>query len=108
MSNKKLSIVCFSGNFDKAIAAFTIASGAKAVGYEVNLFFTFWDLNIIKKKKGRNFLDKGILSKFFNFLMGGLKNLPLENVPKSLVEQGYKVLLIENFIDDIYRIYVEK
>jgi peroxiredoxin family protein len=80
MSNKKLSIVCFSGNFDKAIAAFTIASGAKAVGYEVNLFFTFWGLNIIKKKKGRSFLGKGILSKFFNFLMGGLKNLPLSRL----------------------------
>jgi TusA-related sulfurtransferase len=36
------------------------------------------------------------------------KGEPLENVPKSLVEQGYKVLLIENFMDDIYRIYVEK
>jgi TusA-related sulfurtransferase len=36
------------------------------------------------------------------------KGEPLENVPKSLVEQGYKVLLIENFKDDIYRVYVEK
>jgi peroxiredoxin family protein len=69
MSNKKLSIVCFSGNFDKAIAAFTIASGAKAVGYEVKPIFYFLGLNIIKKKRGRSFLGKGILSKFFNFLM---------------------------------------
>ena len=37
---KKLSIVCFSGEFDKAVAAFTMASGAAAVSYEVNLFFT--------------------------------------------------------------------
>ena len=38
-----------SGDFDKAIAIFTLASGAAAVNYEVNLFFTFWGLNTIKK-----------------------------------------------------------
>lgn len=52
MSEKnKLSIICMSGDFDKAIAIFTLASGAAAVNYEVNLFFTFWGLNTIKKKK---------------------------------------------------------
>ena len=45
---KKISIVLFSGDFDKAVAAFTIASGAAAVNYKVNLFFTFWGLNVIK------------------------------------------------------------
>ena len=39
--NKKLSLIAFSGDFDKAIAAFTMASGAAAVNYEVNIFFTF-------------------------------------------------------------------
>ena len=77
---KKISIVCFSGDFDKAIAVFTIASGAAAVGYEVNLFFTFWGFNIIKKKKGRSFIGKGILARVFNFLMGGFKNLPLSRL----------------------------
>ena len=77
---KKISIVCFSGDFDKAIAAFTIASGAKAVGYEVNMFFTFWGFNIIKKKKGRSFIGKGFLARFFNFLMGGFKSLPLSRL----------------------------
>ncbi|MBN2738042.1 MAG: DsrE/DsrF/DrsH-like family protein [Spirochaetales bacterium] len=77
---KKLSLVLFSGDFDKAIAAFTLASGAAAVGYEVNLFFTFWGLNIVKEKKGRRFLGKGILTKIFGFLMGGFKNLPLSKM----------------------------
>ncbi len=77
---KKISIVCFSGDFDKAIAIFTIASGAAAVGYEVNLFFTFWGFNIIKKKKARSAIGKGILARVFNFLMGGRKNLPLSRL----------------------------
>jgi len=77
---EKISLVCFSGDFDKAVAALTIASGAAAVGYEVNLFFTFWGFNIIKKKKGRSPIGKGILARFFNFLMGGRKNLPLSRL----------------------------
>lgn len=74
---KKLSLIVFSGEFDSAIAAFTLASGAAATGYEVNMFFTFWGLNLLKNKQGRAFIGTGILAKIFGFLMGGRKNLPL-------------------------------
>jgi peroxiredoxin family protein len=74
----KLSIICMSGDFDKAIAVFTLASGAAAVNYEVNLFFTFWGLNNIKKNKGRGFIGKGVLARFFNFLLGGEEQPSLE------------------------------
>lgn len=77
---KKLSLICMSGDFDKAVAVFTLASGAAAVNYEVNVFFTFWGLNIIKKKTGRAFLGKGLLDRVFNFLMGGRKKLPLSRL----------------------------
>ena len=77
---KKLSIICFSGDFDKLVAAFTLASGSAAVNYEVNIFFTFWGLNAIKKKKGRSFTGKGALAKTFGFLMGGVNNVPLSRL----------------------------
>ena len=76
----KLSIICMSGDFDKAIAVFTLASGAAAVNYEVNVFFTFWGLNNLKKKTGRSFIGKGFLARFFNFLLGGRDNLPLSRL----------------------------
>lgn len=76
----KLSIICMSGDFDKAIAVFTLASGAAAVNYEVNVFFTFWGLNNIKKKTGRSFIGKGLLARAFNFLLGGRRNLPLSRL----------------------------
>lgn len=79
-TNKKLSIISFSGDFDKTIAVFTLATGAAAAGYEVNLFFTFWGLNTIKLKKGRAPLGKGILDRTFNVLMGGFRNLPLSRL----------------------------
>ena len=76
----KLSIISMSGDFDKAIAVFTLASGAAAVNYEVNIFFTFWGLNSIKKETGRRFLGQGRLARFFNFLLGGRRNLPLSRL----------------------------
>jgi peroxiredoxin family protein len=76
----KLSIICFSGDFDKAVAAFTLAVGAAAANKEVMLFFTFWGLNIIRKNKGRSFMGRDLLTRVFNFLMGGLDCLPLSRL----------------------------
>ena len=76
-TKNKLSIICFSGDFDRAVAAFTMASGAAAVNYDVNMFFTFWGLNLIKNKRGRKFHGKGLLARAFNWLQGGMRNLPL-------------------------------
>jgi len=75
--SKKLSIISFSGDFDKLTAVFTLATGAAAVGYEVNLFFTFWGLDAIKLKQGRSPVGKGFLPKMFGLFMGGLKSAPV-------------------------------
>lgn len=47
-----VTLVLFSGELDKAIAAFVIATAAASMGMQVNIFFTFWGLNVIKKKGG--------------------------------------------------------
>jgi peroxiredoxin family protein len=80
MANKDISIVCFSGDFDKALAAFTIAVGAAAIDKKVSIFFTFWGLNILKKKQGRSFIGVGFLDRIFNYLMGGMNKLPLSRL----------------------------
>ena len=49
MENKeKMSIAVFSGELDKALAAFILATTGASMGMEVKMFFTFWGLNIIK------------------------------------------------------------
>lgn len=73
---KKLSIIAFSGDFDKLTAAFTLATGAAAMGYETHVFFTFWGLDAIKAKKGRAFLGNNFITKIFGFMMGGLSKTP--------------------------------
>jgi peroxiredoxin family protein len=79
-NNKKLSIISFSGDFDKLTAVFTLSTGAAAVGYEVNIFFTFWGLDAIKLKKGRSPVGKGFLPKVFGVFMGGLKSAPVSRL----------------------------
>jgi len=77
---KKLSIIGFSGDFDKLTAVFTLATGAAAIGYEVNIFFTFWGLDAIKVKQGRSPVGKGFLPKVFGLFMGGLKSAPVSRL----------------------------
>lgn len=74
---EKVTIVLFSGEMDKALAALNIAVGAASMDMEVTIFFTFWGLNIIKKNEG-TLKIKGILRKMLNFMnRGGSKRLPL-------------------------------
>jgi peroxiredoxin family protein len=65
---KKTTIVLFSGDYDKAMAAFIIANGAAAYDHEVTIFATFWGLNALKKPEKVN-VKKGILEKAFGWMM---------------------------------------
>lgn len=44
------TIVVFSGDLDKVLAGFVIATGAAAAGLQTSMFFTFWGLSVLKKK----------------------------------------------------------
>lgn len=44
-----LSMVVFSGDLDKVLAAFIIANGAAAMDMPVTMFFTFWGLSVLKR-----------------------------------------------------------
>ncbi len=44
-----LSMVVFSGDLDKVLAAMIIANGAAAMDLPVSIFFTFWGLNVLRR-----------------------------------------------------------
>jgi peroxiredoxin family protein len=46
----RVSLVVFSGDLDRVLAAFVIATGAAAMGQQVSMFFTFWGLSVVKKE----------------------------------------------------------
>lgn len=57
----KITIVVFSGDMDKVLAALVIATGAAAMGLEVSMFHTFWGL--MPLRKGRSYKGKNIFEK---------------------------------------------
>ncbi|MFZ5518829.1 MAG: DsrE/DsrF/DrsH-like family protein [Candidatus Zhuqueibacterota bacterium] len=64
----KLSLIVFSGELDKLLAAFVIATGAAASGMKVTMFFTFWATSALRdrdKKPGR----KDFFSRIFGALL---------------------------------------
>jgi NADPH-dependent 2,4-dienoyl-CoA reductase/sulfur reductase-like enzyme/peroxiredoxin family protein/rhodanese-related sulfurtransferase/TusA-related sulfurtransferase len=65
---RKKTIVVFSGDFDKAMAAFIIANGAAAMGSQVTLFFTFWGLNLLRRPESVA-VKKNLIEKMFGMMM---------------------------------------
>ncbi len=74
---ESVTIVCLSGDMDKAMAAFIIATGAASMGMRVTMFFTFWGLNMLRRK-GSTSNVKDWLRRLFGLLnRGGADTLPL-------------------------------
>lgn len=74
------TLVVFSGDLDKAIAAFIIANGGASMGRKVTMFFTFWGLNILRKEEYVK-VKKDIMGKMFGFMMPkGSKKLGLSKM----------------------------
>jgi len=68
MPEDKLSMVVFSGDLDKVLAAFVIATGAVAMGMDVVMFFTFWGTPVLRdrqKKAG----GKDLMGKMFGTML---------------------------------------
>ncbi len=68
INKNEKTIIVFNDDFDKVLAAFVIANGARAMGRKMTMFFTFWGLNILKKKHPPK-VKKELISKMFGFMM---------------------------------------
>ena len=122
--NSRLTMVLFSGEFDKVMAAFIIANGALAMGKEVTLFVTFWGLDAIKKPgmktSGKNILEKmvtlmrpkgpkklptskmnfgGIGPKLFQYMMGKKNVESLSSLIELAIEFGVRIVACQMSMD---------
>ncbi len=80
-AGKGATAVVFSGDLDKAMAAFIIANGAVAMGGKATLFFTFWGLNILRKDPAPVIREKSFMDKMFGrMLPRGADRLPLSQM----------------------------
>lgn len=109
-----VTIVVFSGDLDKAIAAFIIANGALAMGKKVTMFFTFWGLSILKRKnlEKKSWIEKmfammlpknsnqlptskmnffGMGAKLIRWVMKQKNIMSLEELMKKAIESGVEI-----------------
>lgn len=79
---KGATVVVFSGEMDKVMAALVIANGAAALGGKVTLFFTFWGLNALRRGQAVELPGKkSLLDRAFAWLLPrGLARLPLSKM----------------------------
>lgn len=75
----RLSLIVFSGSLDRLIAAFVLATGAAAMGMEVDVFFTFWGTAALRKDSVR--VEKALVERLFGWMLpSGSKRLPLSQM----------------------------
>jgi peroxiredoxin family protein len=63
----KLSMVVMSGDLDKLLASFIIATGAAAMFEKVVMFFTFWSIPALKDPKKT--VSKDVVAKMFELML---------------------------------------
>ncbi|MBN1291557.1 MAG: DsrE/DsrF/DrsH-like family protein [Candidatus Latescibacteria bacterium] len=65
---KRMTLIVFSNDMDKAMAAFILATGAASAGMEVTMFFTFWGLALLRKKDYTT-NKKSIIERMFGIML---------------------------------------
>lgn len=84
------TMVVFSGDLDKALASFIIATGAKSMGKDVTMFFTFWGLNVIKDPKAPVVEKKGLDKAFSMMMPKSAEKLPISKM--NMFGMGSKMI----------------
>lgn len=123
VTSDRATILVFSGEFDKLMTSFIVASGAVAMGLDVSMYFTFWGLTALKKQtvfEGKPLVEKmiatmlptaptvaptsrmnmmGIGPKFFQYQMA---NKNVETLPDMITlcqEMGVKMIACQMAMD---------
>ncbi len=64
-----VTFVVFSGELDRLLAAFTMATGAAACGLQVTMFFTFWGTAVLKREPSQ--VSKSLVERCLGWLLPG-------------------------------------
>jgi len=95
--NKRINILMFSGEYDKAMAALILANTAREMQVEVTMFFTFWGLFLVRDPDKFTEEDKTAYERMFGAVTPkGPEGLPLSRM--NMAGIGKKMLL--EMIDD--------
>jgi peroxiredoxin family protein len=124
LPNDQLSMVVFSGDLDRILAAFIIATGAAAMYEKVVMFFTFWGTSVLRDLK-KTVTKKDLTARMFGRMlpkgagqlklsqmhMAGLGTrmlkslmkkkgvMSLEDLMKTAAEFGVEIIICEMSMD---------
>lgn len=104
-TKNKLSMVVFSGDMDKVMAAYIIATGAAASGMEVTMFFTFWGLKAIQQPG--KMTGKGL----FGRMLGMMNRGGLDAIGPSRLNMGgmgrwmFKLMMKQKGVSTLPELY---
>lgn len=81
---KKINILMFSGEYDKALAALILADSAIEIGMDVTMFFAFWGLMLLRDPNSKISDDKDAFERIFGAVTPkGPEELPLSRMNMS-------------------------
>jgi peroxiredoxin family protein len=92
-NDKRLNILLFSGEYDKALAALVIANSARELGVDVTIFCAFWGLFLLRDPEKMTLEDKTTYEKMFDMATPrGPEELPLSKmnmvgIGKAMLEE---------------------
>ncbi|WP_053956211.1 DsrE/DsrF/DrsH-like family protein [Inediibacterium massiliense] len=93
-----MSLLIFSGDYDKALAAMILANTAREMNIDVTLFFAFWGLLLLRDPEKMSMEDKTNFEKMFAAMTPkGPEDLPLSKMNFSGIG---KQMLISMMKDD--------
>jgi peroxiredoxin family protein len=96
----KLSLLMFSGEYDKALAALILANSARELDMEASIFFAFWGLSLVRDPEKMSNDDKNAYEKLFSLTTPkGPEELPLSKM--NMAGIGKEMLLKMMEIDNI-------
>jgi len=101
----RVTLVVFSGELDRHLAALVIATGAAAMGMSVSIFYTFWGLSALKK--ARVFKGKTLKERMFAALTPkGLSRLPVSRMNFGGIGRGLlKKMMAERQVSSIEELF---
>lgn len=76
VEKQAMTILLHSGDLDKSLAAFILATGAAAKGIQTTMFFTFWGLKVIQQGGAQS-------AKLSRMNMGGLGKMMIKRTMKK-------------------------
>ncbi|AIQ65996.1 sulfide reductase [Paenibacillus stellifer] len=95
--SRKMNLLMFSGEYDKAMAGLILANSARDIEVEVTMFFAFWGLFLIRDPEKMTLEDKSIYKKLMDVITPkGPEQLPLSRMNFS----GLGKWMLEEMIED--------